>query len=94
LHVLDQEFFRDVALFLNTYNNRSVENFAESLNDLRTGAFPEAEGLFTVPGYVDELVRMLEALYQQYDDRYVGYLRGAILERLAFQLILATLSFR
>ena len=87
LHVLDQEFFRDVALFLNTYNNRSVENFAESLNDLRTGAFPEAEGLFTVPGYVDELVRMLEALYQQYDDRYVGYLRGAILERLAFQLI-------
>jgi hypothetical protein len=84
--ILDQEFFRDVALFLNTYNQRSQDNFAEALADLRTSfqIFPDEDGLFTVPSFVDELIHMLEALYQ-YDDRTVGFLRGAIVEQLTFQ---------
>ncbi|MEO8954711.1 MAG: hypothetical protein ABI465_09080, partial [Ktedonobacteraceae bacterium] len=86
--VLDQEFFRDVALFLNTYNRRSQEHFANALGDLRLSfqPFPDEEGLFTVPPFIDELIHILEALYQ-YDDKTVGFLRGAIVERLIFQLI-------
>src|SRR5438445_329782 len=82
LYVIDQEFFRDVALFLNTYNHGSQPNLAEALSDLRTSTFPDEAGFFTKPAYVDKLVRNLEALYQ-YSDRTVGFLRGAILEKLS-----------
>lgn len=86
LQIVDQEFFRDIANFLNKYNQRSQEYFTEALNDLRTATFPDEEGLFPIPSYVDKLVSAIESLYQ-HNERNLGYLRGALVEKLAFRLV-------
>lgn len=88
LQILNQEFFFDVALFLKTYNQRSQKNFAEALDDLRTSfqPYPGEEDLFPVPNFVDDLIQLLEVLYQ-HNDRTLGYLRGAIVEILTLQLV-------
>jgi len=86
LQAIDQELFRNVALFLNTYNQGSQQNFSEALSDLRTNTLPDEEGFFSAPAYLDTLVRNLEALYQ-HNENTLGFLRGAILEQLALRLI-------
>ncbi|MHB8598601.1 MAG: hypothetical protein ACYDER_17525 [Ktedonobacteraceae bacterium] len=88
LRILDQEVFRDVALFLSQYNQRTQLHFAETLRDFRTRYedFPDEEGLFTIPDYVEKLIDMLDALYQ-HDERTVGFFRGAIVEQLTYQLV-------
>lgn len=86
--VIDTKFFKDVALFLNTYNQRSQANFAESLEVLLSSfqVFPDENGLFTTPEYAEELLQMITALYEQ-DGRIVGFQRGAILELLTSRLV-------
>ncbi len=77
-----------MALFLSQYNKRTQLHFAETLSDFRTRYedFPDEEGLFTVPDYVEKLIDMLYALYQ-HDERTIGFFRGAIVEQLTFQLV-------
>ncbi len=84
--VVDKEFFRDVALFLRTYTSSSQKFLKNSLDDLRNSDFPDEDASFVSSDYVNKLINMLEALYQ-YDDKYLGFLRGAIVEKLAFRLI-------
>ncbi|HLJ33191.1 MAG TPA: hypothetical protein VKU38_06050 [Ktedonobacteraceae bacterium] len=93
LQILDQEFFRDVALFLSQYNQRTQRYFAETLSEFRARYedFPDEEGLLAVPDYIEKLIDMLEALYQ-HDDRTVGFLRGAIVEQLIYQMVLQRYS--
>ena len=82
LQVIDETFFRRVALFLNMYTQRTQPGFKEKLQALRAYAkkYPDEKGLFAPPKYVDELLQTLDALYQQ-SDKIVGYRRGAIVER-------------
>jgi len=88
LQVIDENLFRYVALFLNTYSQRTHPRFTEDLQALRTYAkkYPNEEGLFTPPKYVDELLQTLDALYQQ-NDKIIGYRRGAIVELFATKLV-------
>jgi len=84
LQVIDETFFRRVALFLNMYTQRTQPGFKEKLQALRAYAkkYPDEKGLFAPPKYVDELLQTLDALYQQ-SDKIVGYRRGAIVELFA-----------
>lgn len=86
--VIDEIFFKYVALFLKVYNQRTQPRFEEDLEALRTYSkkYANEEGLFVTPSYVDELIQTLEALYQQHD-KVIRYQRGAIVELLATELV-------
>ncbi len=89
LQILNQEAFRNAANFLAKFNQRTQASFTEALEDLRISVqvYPDEQGLYTTPESVDAFIDMLEALYQQ-NERIVGFLRGAIVERLTSRLIL------
>lgn len=88
LEVIDQESFTNIALFLSTYTQHTQEYFAEALHDLRDSfqARHDKDEQFPVPASIDEFIQVLDGLYQ-HDVRLVGFLRGAIVEQLAFRLI-------
>ena len=88
LGILNQEFFRNVANFLVKFNQRSQTNFIEALEDLRESflTYPNEQGLYPTPEFVTIFISRLQALYQQ-NERNVGFLRGAIVERLTSELI-------
>ena len=88
MQVIDENFFRYAASFLNTYTQRTQPGFVEKLQALRSYAkkYPDEKGLFAPPKYVDELLQTLDALYRQ-SDKIVGYRRGAIVELFATKLV-------
>jgi hypothetical protein len=83
---IDLEFFRDVAFFLRKYTSSTQESFDIALSDLSTSDFPDLNASFVSPGYVIKAVNALRTLYK-YDEDNLRFLRGAIVEKLTFQLI-------
>lgn len=83
---IDQEFFRDVAFFLRKYTSSTQKFFDIALNDLSTPDFPDADASFAPPDQAARIVNALRILYG-YDDDTLRFLRGAIVEKLTFQLI-------
>src|SRR6266566_1928325 len=88
LQILNQESFRNFANFLVKFTTRTQVNFTEALEDLRISfqSYPDAQGLYLTPESVNAFIDRLKALYQQ-NERMVGFLRGAIVERLTSELI-------
>lgn len=88
LQVMNQEAFRNFANFLVKFTTRTQVNFTEALEDLRISfqSYPDAQGFYLTPEAVNACIDRLKALYQQ-NEKIVGYLRGAILERLTSELI-------
>lgn len=88
LSVIEQDIFKIVALFLKQNTERATPGFSIKLQALRRHGQnrSNAEGLFVSPPYIEELVQAIEALYEQ-DTKKVGYLRGAIVELLAYKLV-------
>ncbi len=88
LQILNQESFRNFANFLVKFSKRTQVNFTEALEDLRISfqSYPDAQGLYLTPESVNAFIDRLKALYQQ-NERMVGFLRGAIVERLTSELI-------
>lgn len=88
LEVQDQNFFRLVAQFLKSYEQRISPRFEGDLEALRKFHYRRrnSEGLFIVPPYVDMLTQTLNFLYRQ-NEKKVRYQRGAILELLVRKLV-------
>lgn len=88
LSVIEQDIFKIVALLLKQNSERATPGFSIKLQALRRHGQnrSNAEGLFVSPLFIEELVQAIEALYEQ-DTKKVGYLRGAIVELLAYKLI-------
>ncbi len=88
LEVLNQESFRNIANFLVKFNQRSQTNFTSALEDLRASfqTYPDAQGLYSTLESVNTFIDRVIALYQ-YNERTVGFLRGAIVEMLTSELV-------
>ncbi len=87
LQVIDQDYFRSVALLLKDHGQSTSPTFTQKLLALRMRPNrPNAEGRFVVPPYIDELTSTLKALYEQ-NQETVNFQRGAIVELLASELI-------
>jgi len=88
LQIIDQDYFKVVALFLRNNDQDTSPSLSQKLQALRNQykPRPNAEGRFAVPPYIDELVSTLEILYSQ-DQIRVSFQRGAIVELLASELV-------
>lgn len=88
LQIHNQESFRNFADFLVKFSKRTQVNFTEALEDLRISfqSYPDAQGLYLTPESVNAFIDRLKSLYQQ-NEKMLGFLRGAIVERLTGELI-------
>ena len=83
LQIIDQDYFKRVALFLRNNDQRTSPTFEQKLQALRMNPNrPDTRGRYITPPYIDELVLTLDALYGQ-DQKKIDFQRGAIVELLA-----------
>lgn len=87
LSFIDQDFFREVALFLRSYDGKTRPGFVEKLQALHTYARPDKEGNYGEPPYIENVLLVLEKIYAQSEVK-VNFHRGAIVELLTKELVL------
>ncbi len=87
LSFIEQDFFREVTLFLRNYDRKTLPGFSEKLQALHLYVHPDNEGNYAEPSYVMSVLQTLEKIYGQEQEK-VNFQRGAIVELLTQELVL------
>ncbi len=86
LALIEQDLFREVALFLRNYSQKTQFGFSEKLQALHIRRRPDDTGNYAESEYIKKIIQILEKIYDQ-EQRKIDFQRGAIVELLAKKLV-------